>query len=615
MAPLKLELLSPAQNGQLGMAAIDHGADAVYIGAPRFGARAAAGNPVPEIEKLAAYAHQYRARVYVALNTLLFDQELEDARALIWQLWDAGADALIIQDMGLLEMDLPPIPLFASTQADIRTLSRVRFLEQTGFQRVILARELGLEEIRAIRQETRVDLEAFVHGALCVCYSGQCYLSAAIGKRSANRGSCGQPCRLAWTLLSENNQVLVKDKYLLSLRDMNRSDHLADLAAAGITSFKIEGRLKDLAYVKNITAFYRQKLDRLMAGAPKYEPASSGKTVFSFTPDPSKTFHRGETDYFLLGRTGDIHAFDTPKSTGEQLGQVNRVEDRFFTLKGPHDIHNGDGLCYTDKEGRLNGFYVTRADQGNIYPAVRKNLKKTDLTPGLIIFRNLDQQFAKKMSTPSAQRQIALTLALSETAQGFLLQGTDEDGIMAAIELEMDKVPALDKTAAHKTLEKQLSRLGDSLFYLDRLTPGSFPWFIPASSLNQLRRDLVDDLTRKRNQGYQRPASGPRPEPIPFPQTDLDFRANAANKLAVRFYKNRGVKTLAPAFELSNPGPGTPVMTLKHCIRHALGQCRKKAGSLEENSENPLYLENKKGRFKLCFDCRHCEMSLVTLTD
>lgn len=615
MPPTKLELLSPAQNALFGMAAIDHGADAVYIGAARFGARAAAGNPVAEIEKLAAYAHQYRAKVYVALNTLLFDHELEDAGTLIRQLWNGGVDALIIQDMGLVEMDLPPIPLFASTQADIRTLTRVQFLEQSGFQRVILARELGLDGIKAIRRETKVELEAFVHGALCAGYSGQCYLSAAIGKRSANRGICGQPCRLAWTLLSEKNQVLVKDKYLLSLKDMNRSDHLAALAAAGITSFKIEGRLKDLAYVKNITAFYRQTLDALMAGESHYRQASSGKTQFFFTPDPSKTFHRGETDYLMTGRTGDIHAFDTPKSTGERLGKVDQVEPRFFTLKTPHDIHNGDGLCYMNKEGRLKGFYVNQSDPEKIYPAVRKNLKKTDLTPGLIIFRNLDQQFAKKLSGPSAQRRIALTLALSETVQGFLLQGTDEDGITAAIELETDKVPALDKTAAHKTMEKQLGRLGDSLFYLDRLSPGSFPWFIPASSLNQLRRDLVDALTRKRNQDYHPMASGPKPEPRPFPRTDLDFRANVANRMAEQFYQKRGVKTLAKAFELSNPGPGTPVMTLKHCIRHALGQCGKKVGTRVENSENPLYLENKKGRFKLCFDCRHCEMRLITLAD
>jgi len=293
--PQKLELLSPAKNKEFGMAAISHGADAVYIGADRFGARAAANNTVSEIEDLAAYAHLYNARVYVALNTILFDNELDDARKLIVGLWNAGADALIIQDMGLLEMDLPPIPLFASTQVNNQTLSHVQFLEAAGFERVILARELGISEIEQISKSTTVDLEAFVHGALCACYSGQCYFSAAIGKRSANRGECGQPCRLPWTLISEKGRVLEKERHLLSLKDMNRSDHLGPLAAAGITSFKIEGRLKDLAYVKNITGFYRQKLDALMTNGSGLSPASSGRTILSFTPNPLKTFNRGET--------------------------------------------------------------------------------------------------------------------------------------------------------------------------------------------------------------------------------------------------------------------------------------------------------------------------------
>ena len=592
------------------MAAINHGADAVYIGADRFGARCAAGNLIADIEELVAHAHLYNAKVYVALNTILFDQELADARDLIEELWNAGADALIIQDMGLLEMDLPPIPLFASTQTNNQTLARVQFLEASGFERVILARELGIKEIEQISQSTTVALEAFVHGALCAGYSGQCYFSATIGKRSANRGECGQPCRLPWNLISGGGQVLERERHLLSLKDMNRSDHLGRLAGAGITSFKIEGRLKDLAYVKNITGFYRQKLDALMTTGVDFRPASSGRTVFSFVPDPLKTFNRGETDYFLFGRKGDVHSFDTPKSLGEQIGQVDRIDLKFFTLKHPHDIQNGDGLCYIDPKGQLGGFQVNSITQDKIYPSGRMDLQKSSLFPGALIHRNHDHKFLKKLASPSAERKIGLSLSFHESHEGFVLKGRDEDDFLCEVELAMEKIPAQNQSAALAALNKQLGKLGGTLFYLKELEICSPPYFIPTRELNQMRRSLLESMILKRAEGYRQVCAIPRPAPVQYPDTRVDFTGNVANEKAKEFYTKRGVTSVDSAFELSSPKAATVVMTLRHCIRKALGQCpRETKNALGE----PLYLENAKGRFKLVFDCDNCRMKILTL--
>jgi putative protease len=622
--PQKLELLSPAKNKEFGMAAISHGADAVYIGADRFGARSAAGNPVSEIEELAAYAHLYKAKVYIALNTILFDNELSDAGKMIDRLWNAGADALIIQDMGLLEMDLPPIPLFASTQANNQTVERVQFLEASGFERVILARELGIRQIEEIAQSTTVALEAFVHGAICACYSGLCYFSAVIGNRSANRGECGQPCRLPWNLISQADQgfekdregetgrVLEQERHLLSLKDMNRSDHLGQLAAAGITSFKIEGRLKDLAYVKNITAFYRQKLDSLMTTGSVYGPASSGRTTFSFVPDPLKTFNRGETDYFLFGRKGKRHSFDTPKSLGEKIGRVDRIDTGWLTLKKSHNIQNGDGLCYMDQGGRLQGFQVNSTNQGNIYPSGRLNLKKSPLFPGAIIYRNHDHLFLKKLGGDSAQRRIGLDLSFHETPEGFVLKGQDEDENRVEARLDMEKIFAQNEPAALAVLKKQLGKLGASIFYLGQLTLHSKSYFIPTRDLNQIRRALLERMTLKRAKAYDREEAIPRPLPAPYPETQVDFTANVSNEKAIQFYRKRGVKIVDSAFELSPPGPGTVVMTLRHCIRQALGACPKETKK-SPGVWDPLFLENKKGRFQVVFDCNRCQMKILTL--
>ncbi len=598
------------------MAAINHGADAVYIGAGRFGARKAAGNPVSEIEELASYAHLYNAKVYIALNTILFDNELNDARLLIERLWNAGADALIIQDMGLLEMDLPPIPLFASTQVDNQNLARIQFLEASGFERVILARELGISEIAQISKASTVDLEAFVHGALCACYSGQCYFSAAIGnrgKRSANRGECGQPCRLPLTLISEKGQVLEKERHLLSLKDMNRSDYLGRLAEAGITSFKIEGRLKDLAYVKNVTAFYRQKLDLLMTGGSGYAPASSGRTFFSFVPNPVKTFNRGETDYFLFGRKGTVHSFDTPKSLGEKIGPVDRVDPRYLTLKQAHDIQNGDGLCYRDKKGTLQGFQVNSRDQDKVYPSGRLNLKKSPLFPGALIYRNHDHKFLKKLAGSSAERKICLDLSFSETPEGFVLKGEDEDGNMGEFRVDMEKILAQNESAALASLNKQLGKLGASMFYLKTLVIHSKSCFIPIRDLNFIRRGLLELMTAKRAGADNRVSAAPRPALVKYPENQVDFSANVSNEKAVEFYKKRGVIVVDPAFELSVLGSGTTVMTLRYCIRRALGACPKETKTFPKVWNEPLFLENTKDRFQVLFDCKHCRMKILTL--
>lgn len=618
-----LELLAPAKNMEFGKVAVDHGADAVYIGPERFGARAAAGNSVGDIAMLCTYAHRYFARVYAAFNTLLFDHELEPARRLIEQLYNAGVDALIIQDMGLLEMDLPPIPLFASTQTDNRTPEKVKFLEQSGFSRVILARELSLSAIKQIRDVTRVDLEAFVHGALCVCYSGQCYMSAAIGGRSANRGACGQPCRLAWNLEDKGGAVLCENRHLLSLKDMNRSDFLGNLVRAGISSFKIEGRLKSLDYVKNVTAFYRRRLDALIQSDFSHARRSSGRTIFFFTPDPCKTFNRGFTEYFLSGApdasTDCIDAFDTPKSVGEPIGRVKQIKNQALVLDRQHDLRAGDGICFPKAPGGLKGFYVNRVDENKgVYPSGKTRIHKKDLPKGTLVFRNHDLSFTRLTAGMTAQRKISLDMTFCEHPEGFELSCVDEDNIQARVLLRVPGEPARNPDTAAAAIEKQLGKLGNTCFELNRLEMLSKPMFLPAADLNRLRRDLVDCLEKNRLKAYVRPIAGPRPTPVSFYRADLDFRANAANHPAVQFYKKRGVKSIDPAFECNPPGPGAPVMTTKHCIRRSLGWCPGKAGRSNAKSlrpfVEPLFLIHGKHRFQVTFNCRECEMQIHILS-
>jgi putative protease len=601
-----IELLAPARDLACGRAAIDHGADAVYMGGPAFGARAAAGNAIQDLEDLARYAHRFRSRLYMTLNTILFDHELDQAEVLCRQAWDAGVDGLIIQDLGLLELDLPPLPLIASTQMHNTDPAHVRFLEQAGFQRVILARELSLEEISAIRSSTTLELEAFVHGSLCVSYSGRCYLSACLGDRSANRGQCGQPCRLPWNLVDAVGRVLERGRHLLSLRDMDRGAFLGDLIDAGITCFKIEGRLKDAAYVKNVTAWYRKRLDEILAGRQGLCRASSGEVEFSFSPDPGKTFRRSGTTFFLHGEDDGVWSPDTPKSTGEELGTVTACGPDWFSLKSVQGINPGDGLCFFDRNRELKGLQVVGPDGTRI----RVHQGCGSLRPGMQVFRNRDHRFLKLLEGKTAVRRVPLQLSFHETDDGFTIHGQDADGVQAQVALKTQKVRADNPGAALDTIRKQLSRLNDTMFSLASLTLDTSPCFLCTSELNRLRRDLVAALLEARDKAYVRPVRSKASEPdAPYPAKDLDYRFNIANQKAAEFYRRHGVCSLKPAFELEPPGPGAVVMTTRHCLRRCLGCCLKVRTG--DHLKPPLFMEHEGHRFRLEFDCARCVMLVV----
>ena len=603
----KVELLAPAKDYACGVAAINHGADAVYVGAPKFGARVAAGNSIADIEQLCRYAHLYHAHVHVALNTILTDEELEEARKLIFRLYDAGADALIIQDVGILQLDIPPIALHASTQTDNRTPEKVLFWEKVGLQRAILARELTLEQIREIRRQTTIELEAFVHGALCVSYSGQCYMSHACTTRSANRGECAQFCRLPYTLTDANGEVIREHSHLLSLKDMDRSDYLAELLDAGITSFKIEGRLKGIDYVKNVTAFYRQRIDNLLENDFRYEKASSGKVTFTFEPDPQKTFNRGKTDYFLHGRSNVMVNPDTPKSIGEPLGTLVAVNGRSLLIDTQKELHNGDGLGFINADGELCGFRINKAE-GNRLTTLEP---VAGLTAGLPLYRNSDAAFDKVLAGESAVRRIGVNILFSETPAGFALTLTDENGISVNHEYSYKKEPSQKGEAATANLKTALSKLGGTPYYpLGVEVRTAEPYFFPVSVVNVWRRTAVELLTAARAESHRRPFGQIiKPNDFPFPSLDgdtLTYRGNVMNSKAREFYKLHGIKTIEPAFEKSAV-ENAVLMTCRHCIRYTLGLCRKQPHITDLHPE-PWHLLTGKFQFRLEFDCARCEM-------
>ena len=603
----KLELLSPARNLESGLAALSHGADAVYIGAPRFGAREAVGNPVSDIGKLADAAHLYGAKLYVAFNTLLYNNELEEANRLIHELWNAGADALIIQDMGILEMGLPPIPLHASTQANNYTPEKVQFLEQVGFKRAVLARELSLEQIAAIRSQTTLELEAFVHGSLCVSLSGQCYMSHAIGGRSANRGACAQPCRKKYILTDNNGRLLSDDAHLLSLKDMNRAASLHEMADAGITSFKIEGRLKDIAYVKNITAYYRRQLDAIIEGCAKYAKASSGKVVYSFTPEPAKTFSRGATDYFLHGRSPDIALSETSKSMGEAVGAVIRVTQNYIEIKADKMLANNDGLAFINAKGESIGIKVNRVEGNRIFPD-----RMVNISPGTKLFRNYDHTFQRLLSQPSAERKIEVSLSLNEEPNGFSLTATDEDGHSLTLSFpNIEKIAANDAEKSRGNLERQLSKSGETSFRITKVeTNGNEQYFFQAGILNTLRRETTEKLGQLRVAQPRLTAEPVRNE-IPFPSEPYAFHHNVANDLALRFYRRHGIADPETTFEKLTNHSGYTLMTTKHCLKYQLNYCPRYGGKLPAGVTEPLWLNEGELRFRLDFDCRNCMMKVV----
>jgi putative protease len=597
-----IELLAPARDLECGMAAVRYGADAVYIGAPKFGARAAVGNSIGDIGKLISYAHRYRAKVFVALNTILFDDELEEARGIVQAVYEAGADALIVQDMGLLELGLPPIPLVASTQTHNDDAAKIQFLEKVGFQRVILARELSLKQIQQIRAATSVELEYFIHGALCVSFSGQCYLSEATQGRSANRGECAQPCRLPYTLVDESGNVIAENKYLLSLKDLNLSDHLAALLNAGVTSFKIEGRLKDINYVKNVVAFYRQRIDEVLEGNSYYARASSGRTMFAFSPDPQKSFHRDFTEHFIRRRSKDILSIHTPKATGAFLGKLVTIERDYFTLDGKQTVNNGDGICFLDAHNELRGTNVNVVEGTKIFPSEIEGLEI-----GTAMYRNHDHAFIKQLKSDKTQRRIFLMMELRKEQNGVALVVADEDGVQVMIYRECDLVEAEKKSAAEESVRKQLSKLGETIFACDTITvQWTKPYFLPVSFLNDLRREAIAQLEEERSKQYPQQHMEIVPNEFSYPEKNLTYLANVANKKAEQFYRRHGVEKIEPAFELQPDHSGKQVMEMKHCLRFQFGLC---GGNGAENAE-PLYLLDAKNRYRLEFDCSACRMKM-----
>jgi 23S rRNA 5-hydroxycytidine C2501 synthase len=632
MLPHQLELLSPARDADIGIEAVNHGADAIYIGGPSFGARASADNSVQDIARLVRHAHRFHSRVFVTLNTILRDDELEPARKLIKQLYDAGADALIIQDMGLLELDLPPIQLHASTQTDIRTPEKARFLQDAGLSQIVLARELTLPQIAAIRAATdpdRCNIEFFIHGALCVAYSGQCYISHAHTGRSANRGDCSQACRLPYEVKDSQGRIVAHDKHVLSMKDNNQSDNLRALIDAGVRSFKIEGRYKDMGYVKNITAHYRLLLDEILEERPELARASSGECTFYFQPDPNQNFNREFTDYFVQGRKEDIGAFDSPKNPGQPIGWVTQMHADSLELETSDPatvLHNGDGLCYYDLQKELVGLQTNRVeklragkDGGTLWRVFPKDpmLGFKDLRKGTEVNRNRSMDWVRSLEKKSADRRIGVWMKLQETASGLVLQLTDEEGHAAQAALPVVLQSPKDPTQADQKLREQLARLGDTLFMpLDIALDLSRPWFVPASVLNTLRRDAVNALEEARARALQRlPRAQPVEPPTPYPEDTLSYLANVYNHKARDFYARHGVRVIAAAYESQEEEGEVSLMITKHCVRYSLSLCPKQAkgvtGVQGTVRAEPLQLINGKEKLTLRFDCKPCEMHVV----
>jgi 23S rRNA 5-hydroxycytidine C2501 synthase len=601
-----LELLAPAGDADIGIAAIDHGADAVYIGAPKFSARAAAGVSIADITRLIEHAHFYYAKVYVALNTILTDAELAESLDIIREIYQLGADGLIIQDVGLLELDLPPIPLIASTQMHNNTAEKVQFLEAVGFKRVILARELTLDEIAGIRKKTKkIELEAFVHGALCVSYSGQCYMSQAVAGRSGNRGVCAQPCRSHYTLIDGEGNKILQNKYLLSLKDLNLMNRIPDLVESGVTSFKIEGRYKGIEYVKNVTAAYRQVIDQFINGHSGYRRGSSGKSVLTFEPDADRTFNRGYTQYFISGKREKIASMDTQKAIGQHLGEITNVGKDFFQM-ARHDLQNGDGLCFFTRQNDLAGFRVERVEKGKIYPNSMKGLEA-----GTPVYRNLDMAFTRILKKSSASRLIGVEMDFIQEDTFIRLRVRDEDGNETDVVKEILFEPSRNPEKARQQLEKHLNSTGNTSFRTTGLTihPDP-PGFLPASLLNGIRRESLEKLARVRQETYRREEKPFHPDDIPYPENKLDFHANVMNALARKFYEHHGAIITEPAFEALSDITGKTVMTTRYCIRYQLDLCPK-LQSPRLSIKEPLHLRDAHHTYRLEFDCRECRMFLI----
>ena len=604
----KVEILSPAKNLLQGMLAINSGADAVYIGAPQYGARSNATNSLEDIAELVEYAHLFKAQVFVVINTILYDNELEDCRKLIYQLYEIGVDALIVQDMAILEMELPPIVLHASTQANNRDPKHVKFLKDAGIQRVVLARELNLDQIKDIKEATDVELEFFVSGALCVSFSGNCYMSVAGGERSANRGSCAQNCRLPYQLIDGTGETLIANSHLLSIKDLDLSDQLPSLIDAGITSFKIEGRLKDIVYVKNNTSYLRQRLDEFLANNENYQKSSSGRIFYNFDPKMDRSFNRGYTDYFVNQRKERIGSWESPKSKGQYIGKVLEVKDKGYIIENADMLNNGDGLYFINEEGEADGVQINIVLNNMIFP---NNYKQ--ISVGTEIYRNSDAAFNKLVEREdSTIRKIGVKLNLNETKEGFELTVIDEDGHQSQVTFETEKEVAKNGDSMMENIKKNLSKTGNTPFIVDDIEiTFSENWFLPISKINEVRRTVLDNLITIRVRDYHREEFQITKTDHPYPVKELDFMYNVSNKMARAFYERHGVTEIEKAFELQwDPGKSR-VMTTKYCVKYELGKCPKyQKDTMGEKVVEPLMLKHGENEYKLKFNCKPCEMEI-----
>lgn len=622
MKSQKLELLAPAKNDTVAMSAILAGADAVYMGASSHGARRQAANSVDAIKRVVEFAHPFRAKVYATVNTLVYDNEIAEVEQLIRELYHAGVDALIVQDMGILRMNIPPIELHASTQCDIRTPAKARFLADVGFTRLVLPRELSLVEIEEIHRDVpSTELEAFIHGALCVSYSGDCRASCMTGGRSANRGECAQVCRLPFTLTDVSGKVLGRDKHYLSLRDLNRSESIGAMAEAGVCSFKIEGRLKEEGYVRNTVAWYSRILDSLVEQSDgRYERVSVGQSRPGFTPAPEKSFNRGFTPYFLTGRAPvkGIASLDTPKSVGQPVGKVTACDGKVITASLTDKLANGDGLGYYDARGQFCGFRLNRVDGSRLYPATPQTVPV-----GTTLYRNRDKEWDDAIAAAKAMRTVSVDMALRLVrGDTLVLELTDERGLSVTAVSVLDSVNEAI-TPQEVPRRRVLDKLGGTIYRSGKIVDLVGQYFIPASQLTALRRQAVELLDRVARAtyryGYRLPEkSGAIYAPVPHaddaPHTNGGIVAtihdNVANHLAERFYRDHGVTTITPAVEIAHPDGETHVMTTRYCLRRELGMCHKKSDGSNADS---LYLTNGPLRLRLDFDCTRCGMDVYKI--
>lgn len=609
----EIELLAPAKDSLTAIEAINYGADAVYIGAENFGARSAAGNSLEDIAKVVNYAHKFNVKVYVTVNTLIYDNELSKAEKLIKNLYKIGVDALIIQDMGILRMDIPPIELHASTQCDIRTPEKAAFLESVGFSQLVLARELSHDEISAIRQATKVKLESFIHGALCVSYSGRCQVSEVLKKRSANRGECAQICRLPFDLIDSKGNVLMKNKHLLSLKDFNQSDNLLQLLNAGIDSFKIEGRLKDINYVRNVVSYYREKLDKIILQQPdNFKSSSRGVIDINFTPDIHKSFNRGFTHYFFdernLKNGESIASINTPKSLGEEIGRVDNYRHKILRISSNHAICNGDGLSFFDKDGNYTGFRVNRAD-GEILSLSND----VNITRNTILYRTFDKQFEDALNKSNSKRKIKVKFTLSVNKNIVALEAIDERQNNVVCHIAVDHPIDKAKIPQEEKQRETLSKTGNTIYIADDIsTAGEF--FIPQSILADLRRKVVEMLDVSQNITYRFKYRKTENRNISYISNSLTYADNVSNHLAEQFYKEHHVTRIEPALEVQKDDINDKtVMHTRYCLRRELGACKKY--SQKKHLPNELFLRNGNMLLSLTFDCTACEMHVKVVRD